>query len=96
MKHRKTEKLGDVLRRSLRENGLETPLNEQRILAVWPRVMGPMIASYTRQVFIKNQTLYVNLSSAPLRQELMMQRKRLVNSLNQAVGAQVITDIVLR
>jgi hypothetical protein len=31
-----------------------------------------------------------------LRQELMMNRKTLVHRLNEHVGAQVITDIVLR
>jgi predicted nucleic acid-binding Zn ribbon protein len=96
MKHRKTEKLGDVLRRCLRENGLETPLNEQRIIDAWGKVTGPMITSYTRGLYIKNQVLYVQLTSAPLRQELMMQRKRLTQALNHSVGAHVITDIVLR
>ena len=55
---------------------------------------------YIRQgivfLYIRNQTLYVHLTSAALRQELMMGRELLVRTLNQRVGATVITNIIFR
>ena len=50
-----------------------------------PQVLGPA-ASYTSNLYIRNQTLYVHLTSAALRQELMMGRELLVRTLNQRVG----------
>ena len=47
-------------------------------------------------LYIRNQTLYVHLTSAALRQELMMGREKLVRALNQKVGATVITNIIFR
>ena len=47
-------------------------------------------------LYIRNQTLYVHLTSAALRQELMMGRELLVRTLNQRVGATVITNIIFR
>ena len=47
-------------------------------------------------LYIKNQVLYVHLTSAALRQELMMGRELLVRNLNRHVGAQVITNIIFR
>lgn len=96
MKRNNTENIGDVLRRFLREEGLETPLNEKRLLDAWNDVLGPFITSYTKELFIKNQVLYVHLTSAPLRQELMMRRQKLVDELNRHVGATVITNIMFR
>ncbi len=96
MKRNNTENIGDVLRRFLREEGLETPLNEKRLLDAWNDVLGPFITSYTKDLFIKNQVLYVHLTSAPLRQELMMRRQKLVDELNRHVGATVITNIMFR
>lgn len=52
--------------------------------------------SYTRDLYIRNQVLYVHLTSAALRQELMMGRELLVRNLNQKVGATVITNIIFR
>ena len=54
------------------------------------------MAAYTGDLYIKNQILYVHLTSAALRQELMMGRDLLVRSLNKKVGATVITNIIFR
>ena len=58
--------------------------------------MGQGIARYTGEVVIRNRVLYVQLRSSVLRQELYMNRKRLVQKLNEHVGAQVIENIVFR
>lgn len=96
MRRNNAEKLGDILRRYLRQESLESPLNEQRLIDSWPRTVGPSIARYTRQLYIKNQILYVHLSSSVLRQELMMGRELLVKKLNESVGANVIYNIIFR
>lgn len=93
MERRKSELLSAVLLRFLREEGLEGPLLEQRLLAAWPSVAGKVVERYTERVEIRNQTLYVSLRSAPLRSNLQMQRADLIARLNRAVGATVIFDI---
>ena len=59
MKRNNTEQIGDVLRQFLRQQGLETPLNEYRLVDAWKDVVGPVITRYTTNLFIKNQVLYV-------------------------------------
>jgi predicted nucleic acid-binding Zn ribbon protein len=75
---------------------LESPLNEYRLVQAWKDVVGPAITRYTSNLYIKNQILYVHLTSSVLRQELMMGREMLVRSLNEQVGAQVIVNIIFR
>ena len=89
------ETVGDTLLRYLRKECLDSPLNEFRLLEAWPQILGPA-AKYTTDLYIRNQTLYVHLTSAALRQELMMGRELLVRSLNQKVGSMVITNIIFR
>lgn len=96
MKRNNTEQVGDVIRRLLRQEGLETPLNEYRLIDAWKDVVGAGIARYTTNLYIKNQVLYVHLSSSVLRQELAMSRTLLIRSLNAQVGSQVIVNIVFR
>jgi predicted nucleic acid-binding Zn ribbon protein len=95
MKRNNAEQIGKLIQQFLRQESLESPLNEQRLLDAWPQILGPTIASYTQNLYIKNQTLYVHLTSAAL-QELMMAREKLVRSLNQKVGATVIVNIIFR
>ncbi|MBO4268952.1 MAG: DUF721 domain-containing protein [Bacteroidaceae bacterium] len=96
MKRKDSEHLGNVILQYLRENGLETPLNEHRIIKAWSEVLGPSISSYTKDLRIYNQVLFATISSSVVRNELMMRRTDLVKRLNGHVGAQVITQIVLR
>ena len=96
MKRNDAEPIGKLIQKYLRQESLESPLNEQRLLDSWETVLGPTIMSYTRDLYIRNQVLYVHLTSAALRQELMMGRELLVRNLNQKVGATVITNIIFR
>jgi predicted nucleic acid-binding Zn ribbon protein len=77
----------------LRENGLETPLLQTRLVDAWEQVAGDVVARYTEEKFIRNQTLFVKISSPALRSDLLMMREILVDRLNKEVGTRVISDI---
>lgn len=95
MRKQKAEAVGMIVRQFLREEGLETPYNEYRLIESWPEVMGPGIARHTTDLQIRNRVLFVRLSSSVIRSELMMARSLLVRRLNEHVGAQVIEKVVL-
>ena len=93
---RDVKQIRELILRNLREQGLETPLLQKRLVEAWPEVAGPVIARYTLNAYIQNQTLVVHLSSPALRAELSMQRREYVTRLNEYVGNQVIADIRFR
>lgn len=90
---RKVKSIAELLPQFLREEGLETPLLQRRLLNAWDEVVGKPIAQYTGEKFIKNQTLYIKIQNPALRADLSMSRGMLVKRLNEAVGSQVIVDI---
>lgn len=96
MRRNNAEQIGEMILKFFRQNGLESPLNEYRLVQAWKEVVGPAITKYTSNLYIKNQILYVHLTSSVLRQELMMGRDILVRNLNEKVGAQVIVNIIFR
>ena len=83
----------DLILRNLRQQGLETPLLQKRLVEAWPVVAGEAISRYTLNTYIMNQTLYVRLSVPALRADLSMRRQEFVARLNEYVGNQVIADI---
>ena len=93
MFRREVKPLGEILMKLLRDEGLETPLQQKGLLDAWATVAGPMVARYTTEKFIKNQTLLVKITNPALRHDLTMMRTQLVRRLNEQVGALVITDI---
>lgn len=93
MFRREVKPLGEILMKLLRDEGLETPLRQKRLIDAWETVAGPMVARYTTEKFIKNQTLLVKITNPALRHDLTMMRTQLVRRLNEQVGVLVITDI---
>lgn len=88
--------VSEVLLEYLRQEGLETPLAEHRLIASWKEAAGSLAASYTTSLVIRSQVLYVSVSSSALRQELLLGRRVLVDKLNTLAGSPVIQDIVIR
>ena len=93
MFRRDVQGIKDLILRNLRQQGLETPLLQKRLVEAWPVVAGEAITRYTLNTYIINQTLYVRLSVPALRADLSMRRQEFVALLNEYVGNQVIADI---
>lgn len=93
MRRSKAEQVGDIVRLFMRQEGLETPYNQYRLVNSWEEVMGEGIARFTSEKFIKNQTLFVKITSPVVKNDLMMVRSSIVKKLNDAVGCQVISEI---
>lgn len=90
---RDVQTVKNLIMQTLREQGLETPLQQKRLVEAWPEVAGPLIVRYTLNTYIYNQTLYVRLSNPALRADLSMRRQEFTQKLNAIVGEQVITDV---
>lgn len=93
MFRREVKSVADVLQQLLREEGLETPLQQKRLIDSWETVTGRIVARYTTEKFIQNQTLYVKIVNPASRQDLAMMRQQLVKRLNEQVGSFIISDI---
>jgi len=87
--------LDSVIAEWIRENDLEKPLLENRVVEQWASVLGPTIARFSKDIEIKDGMLRVRITNAALRQELFEQRFRLIQKLNDAVGGEAVTDIRL-
>ncbi|MDH6303965.1 putative nucleic acid-binding Zn ribbon protein [Parabacteroides sp. PF5-5] len=97
MRRRNTQSIGEVLKDFLADNAeLHKQVLEIRIQRAWGEVLGPMIKQYTRNLYVKNGVLYVSLTSSVLRNELILNREKLMKSLNDYAGSNVIRDIVIR
>jgi predicted nucleic acid-binding Zn ribbon protein len=97
MKRTDAVHIGDVLGEFFKDNPqLRQKILEVRIKRAWGEMLGPMIVKSTRSLYVKNRVLHVSVTSSALRNELMINRKRLLKSLNEYVKSEAIVDIVIR
>lgn len=94
MKRTQAQQIGEIINGYLKQENLDLALDEHRASALWPEIVGQGVNRYTMRRWVKDGVMHVQLSSAPLRNELMLNRSRIVALVNEALGREVIHDIV--
>ena len=88
-------KIGDALTELLDTYKLNGKLNEIKIVEGWKNTLGTMINNHTKTIKVQNGKLFVKLDNAALKNELSYSKTKLIQSLNEYVGAEVITEIII-
>ncbi len=88
--------LSDVLKEFVSTNKLQGGLDKVEIKDAWKNIMGNGVNSYTTSVQLKRDTLYVQLSSSVLREELSYGKEKIIAMLNDALGKQLIKTLILK
>jgi len=88
--------LKEALKAMLEQYRLKGKLNQSRIRNQWERMMGPSIASYTRDIKLYRGKLFITIESAALRQELSYGKEKIKRNLNEELGEEAIREVVIR
>lgn len=75
---------------------LRGKLAEVQLKESWNKIMGDVIARETKAVSLKNGKLFVEVESAPLRQDLNYMRTKIKDRLNGEIGQPLIKEVVFR
>lgn len=96
MKKQDPLSIGEIIGQFIAENKMGQKLDETQVMRLWPRIAGETANAYTQSMYVRNRILYVHLSSAVLRNELMMLRGELLRRFNDEFGHPVIDNIVFK
>lgn len=88
--------MGDAMKLFLQKSRLKGNMQALQITDIWEQLMGKTIARYTDKIQIMNRTLFIVTSVAPLKNELLFQKEKIIQRVNEALGERLITDIVIR
>ncbi len=85
-----------VLQQITEQRNLSKGLNQLKIKQAWEETVGANVSQYTQEISLRGKTLYIQLTSAPLREELSYGKEKILKHLNDALGSDEIQKIVLR
>ena len=88
--------IGDAIKAFLKKSRLKTGIQALQIEQIWETMMGKTIAKYTDKIQIINHTLFIHTNVGPLRQELMYQKEKIIERVNEALGEKVIKEVVIK
>ena len=73
--------------------GIKSAIDQEAAINLWPAVVGDVVSGVAKVERVEAGTLLVRVDSSVWRQELHMQKKELINKINNEIGTKVIRDI---
>jgi len=98
MAKRKNDNLnmGEALQEFIKANKLEKGIDKVNAKEAWKNLMGNGVNNYTTAVELRNETLFVSLSSSVLREELSLGKTKIIRMINEELGKELVKKLVLR
>jgi predicted nucleic acid-binding Zn ribbon protein len=85
--------LKEVIDRWLKAYRLDGKMKELDVINAWPEMMGTAVAHRTKEISIKNKTLYLKMESSVMRDELAHGKQVIIQRVNETAGCELITDV---
>jgi len=88
--------MAEAMKQFLKQSRIKGYIQAFQIEEAWEKIMGKTIAKYTENINIHGQVLYITTSVAPLKNELMFQKDKILERVNEALGEKVIKEVVIK
>ncbi|KQS31256.1 DUF721 domain-containing protein [Dyadobacter sp. Leaf189] len=86
--------LKDAIDQMLEKYRLRTRFDQSYVVAHWDKIMGSAIATRTRKVYIHERTLFLQIESAPLRNELFRAKSKIIELINREMKSDLVDDVI--
>ncbi|MEO6488638.1 MAG: DUF721 domain-containing protein [Ferruginibacter sp.] len=86
----------DAMQQFLKHSRLKNGIQAVRIEELWEEMMGKTIARYTDKIQIIGTTLFINTTVAPLKNELLYQKDKIIERINESMREVVIKEVVIK
>ncbi len=84
----------DLMNSFIEGGKLNKGFEKIRIEEAWGKLMGGGVVSYTEEVKLHKQTLFIKLSSSVLREELSYGKEKIIQMINEEMGKEVVKKIM--
>ena len=88
--------ISEVLKEIIQSNKLQPGMDQVSVKEAWVSLMGNGVNSYTKNVTLKGSTLYVELTSSVLREELSHGKSKIIAMINEELRRDIVKDVILR
>ncbi|MBS1668964.1 MAG: DUF721 domain-containing protein [Bacteroidetes bacterium] len=88
--------MAEAMKQFLKQSRIKGYIQAFQIEEAWEKIMGKTIAKYTDEIKIHGQVLYISTTVAPLKNELLYQKEKIIERVNEALGEKVIKEVVIK
>ena len=98
LKKRKPSRIGELIDGVLDEIERDTPYRPEAVatVAAWTAVVPGKMSVFSRAVSLVDGRLIVEVTEPSWKQELLLNKKKIIRLLNERMGAPLVGDIVFK
>jgi hypothetical protein len=85
--------IGDLIDQFLKAYRLDGKMKELDIINSWGEMMGTAVANRTKEIYIRNKTLFLTMDSSVMRDELAHGKNIIIQRVNEKAGFEIINNI---
>ncbi len=85
--------LGEVIDKLMKAYRLDGKLKEMDVIQAWGEMMGLAVANRTKNIQIRNKTLFLTMDSSVMRDELSYGKEVIIQRVNEKAGFEMITNV---
>lgn len=85
--------LGDAIDKLMRAYGWDGKMKEIDVLSKWEEMMGRAVFLRTKNIYIRNRVLHLEIDSSVMREELLFGKSIIIQRVNETAGSEIITDV---
>ena len=95
MKRHEPLQVGDIIRQAITAAGADEGYARAKASYLWGEVVGPTVNRYTVRRWVQQDELHVVIASAALKNELSFSKDRIVRHINELVGKDIISRLII-
>ncbi len=88
--------ISDAINEFLNQSRIKGGIQALQIHDVWEQIMGKTIARYTEKLQIIGDKLIITTTVAPLKHELIYQKEKIKQRVNEALGQRVVNEVIVQ
>jgi len=88
--------IGEALKQFLQSSRIKGGIQALQIEDAWEEIMGKTVARYTNKLQIIGDKLIITTNVAPLKNELIYQKEKIRQRVNEALGQKVISIVIIQ
>ena len=87
--------LGEAIRNMLNSYRLTNKFDEATLVNSWERMAGKPIAKRTKNIYIRDKVLFVELDSPSMKHDFSLHKTQVLELFKKEFGGGIITDMVV-
>ena len=96
MRNTQPKPIGNAIESVIQHLGIGKKLRDYEVIDAWPGIVGEQISNVATPMRIEHGKLFVHVSQAAWRNELVFLKSALIEKINKAMHQEIVNDIIFR